>query len=132
MDLGLGRIGQIAMGAADIERSIAFYTNVLGLKLILRPQPGMAFFDCGGQSLLLEKPHDGQAVRTGAVLYFNVPDLALSVRELEGRGVTMKHKPHRIAQLPAYDLWMAFFEDPDGHMLALQMTAPKGYEWPKG
>ncbi len=97
----------------------------------MRPQPGMAFFDCSGQSLLIEKHHGEGVPGTGSVLYFDVADLALSVRELESRSVTFKHKPHRIAQLPAFDLWMAFFEDPDKHMLALQMTAPKGYEWPK-
>jgi predicted enzyme related to lactoylglutathione lyase len=71
-------------------------------------------------------------VRNGSVLYFDVHDLAVSVRELEARGVTFVHKPHHIAQMPTYDLWMAFFEDPDKHLLALQMRAPKGYEWPKG
>jgi len=131
MDLGLGRIGQIAQSAADIEASIKFYTEVLGLRLVLRPQPGMAFFDCAGQYLLLEKAHDGQHYGPGSVLYFNVPDLAVAVRELETRGATFKHKPHRIAQMPTYDLWMAFLEDPDKHLLALQMQAPKGYEWPK-
>jgi len=131
MDLGLGRIGQIAMSAADIDASIKFYTEVMGLKLVMRPQPGMAFFDCAGQYLLIEKQHGAEHYGTGAVLYFNVPDLAVCVKELKGRGVTLKHEPHRIAQMPAYDLWMAFFEDPDKHLLALQMQAPKGYEWPK-
>jgi methylmalonyl-CoA/ethylmalonyl-CoA epimerase len=130
MDLGLGRIGQIAMSAADIDASIKFYTEVMGLKLVMRPQPGMAFFDCGGQYLLIEKQHGSELYGIGAVLYFDVPDLLVCVRELESRGVTFKHKPHRIAQLPAYDLWMAFFEDPDKHLLALQMQAPKGYEYP--
>jgi hypothetical protein len=26
-----------------------------------------------------------------------------------------------------HDLWMAFFQDPDGHTLALMQEAPKGY-----
>jgi methylmalonyl-CoA/ethylmalonyl-CoA epimerase len=29
--------------------------------------------------------------------------------------------------MPDHDLWMTFFKDPDGHMLALMMEAPKGY-----
>lgn len=131
MDLGLGRIGQIAMGAADVEASVKFYTEVMGLRIALRPHPEMVFFDCAGQYLLIEKARDGQNFGQSSVLYFDVPDLSVAVRELEARGVTMKHKPHRIAQLPTYDLWMAFFEDPDKHLLALQMQAPKGYEWPK-
>ena len=130
MDLGVGRIGQIALSTSDVERAIRFYTEVMGLRLTMRPQPGMAFFDCAGQSLLLEKSHGADQKVGGTVLYFDVHDLALAVRELETRGVTFVHKAHRIAQLPAFDLWMAFFEDPDKHLLALQMRAPKGYVWP--
>jgi hypothetical protein len=29
-----------------------------------------------------------------------------------------------------HDLWMAFFNDPDGHTLALMHEAPKGYALP--
>ncbi|MEJ1968318.1 MAG: VOC family protein [Rhizomicrobium sp.] len=130
MDLGLGRIGQIAFGAADIEAAIAFYETTLGLRRTLRPHPGMVFFDCGGQSLLIEKAQKPEDIRIGAVLYFDVSDLAVCVRELESRGVRFVGKPHRIAPMPAYDLWMTFFEDPDKHLLALQMRAPKGYVYP--
>jgi hypothetical protein len=30
-----------------------------------------------------------------------------------------------------HDLWMAFFNDPDGHTLALMHEAPKGYALPQ-
>jgi predicted enzyme related to lactoylglutathione lyase len=131
MDLGLGRIGQIAQSAADIEASVKFYTEVMGLRIALRPQPGMVFFDCAGQYLLVEKAQGGEHYGPGSVLYFDCHDLAVAVREMESRGVTFTHKPQRIAQMPSYDLWMAFFEDPDKHLLALQMRAPKGYTWPQ-
>jgi hypothetical protein len=29
--------------------------------------------------------------------------------------------------MPADDLWMAFFEDPNGYTLALNKEAPKGH-----
>jgi methylmalonyl-CoA/ethylmalonyl-CoA epimerase len=29
-----------------------------------------------------------------------------------------------------HDLWMAFFDDPDGHNLAVMQEAPKGYAPP--
>jgi methylmalonyl-CoA/ethylmalonyl-CoA epimerase len=29
-----------------------------------------------------------------------------------------------------HDLWMAFFRDPDGHLMALMQEAPKGYQPP--
>jgi methylmalonyl-CoA/ethylmalonyl-CoA epimerase len=52
----------------------------------------------------------------------------LTVAELERRGVTFTHPPHRIAPMDDHDLWMAFFKDPDGHTLAVMQEAPKGYK----
>ena len=53
---GLSSIGQISMNARDIERAVAFYRDVLGLRFLFRAPPALAFFDCGGQRLLLDKP----------------------------------------------------------------------------
>jgi len=132
MDMKLGRIGQIALTATDMDATVAFYQGKLGLPLTMRPHPGMALFDCGGQSLLLTLPESGQPAKTGgAVLYFDCDDIAAAVREMETRGVTFVSAPHRIAQLPAFDLWMTFFEDPNKNLLAMQMRAPKGYALPE-
>jgi methylmalonyl-CoA/ethylmalonyl-CoA epimerase len=60
-------------------------------------------------------------------IYFTCADIALAVLALEARGVAFKSRPHFIAPMEDHDLWMAFFEDPDGHTLALMQEAPKGY-----
>ena len=39
-----------------------------------------------------------------------------------------KDQPHLIAPLEDHDLWMTFFDDPDGNALALMMEAPKGFK----
>ena len=133
MDLKLGRIGQIALTATDMDATVEFYQGKLGLPLTMRPHPGMAFFDCGGQTLLLSLPEAGQEAKTGgAVLYFDCEDIAVGAREMAARGVVFVSPPHRVAQLPAFDLWMAFFEDPNKNLLALQMRGPKGYALPEG
>ena len=49
------------------------------------------------------------------------------VAELKRRGVTFVDEPHRIAEMDDHDLWMAFFRDPDDHLMALMQEAPKGY-----
>jgi hypothetical protein len=38
---------------------------------------------------------------------------------------------HLIARMEDHDLWMAFFEDRDGHTLAVMQEAPKAYVPPK-
>ena len=122
----LNRIGQIALGVADVDLAEAFYRDVLGLRHLYR-YGDLTFFDCAGMRLLLEKAHDPDTAHHGAPIYFICHDIALAVRELTQRGVTFDRPPHLIAPMDDHDLWMAFFHDPDGHILALMHEAPKGY-----
>jgi catechol 2,3-dioxygenase-like lactoylglutathione lyase family enzyme len=122
----LNRIGQIALGVADVDRAEAFYRGVLGLRHLYR-YGDLTFFDCAGVRLLLEKAHDLATAHHGSPIYFNCHDIALAVRELEQRGIVFDGPPHLIAPMDDHDLWMAFFTDPDGHILALMHEAPKGY-----
>jgi methylmalonyl-CoA/ethylmalonyl-CoA epimerase len=126
MPVSLNRIGQIAFGVQDVDRAEAFYRDTLGLRHLYR-FGDLTFFDCGGVRLLLEKTSDPEHTRHGSPVYFACTDIALTVRELQQRGVRFISMPHLIAQMEDHDLWMAFFEDPDGHTLALMHEAPKGY-----
>jgi methylmalonyl-CoA/ethylmalonyl-CoA epimerase len=77
--------------------------------------------------LLLDKVREPAKSRPQGCIYFRCSDIALTVAELEKRGVTFTHRPRLIAKMDDYDLWMTFFEDPDGHTLAVMQEAPKGY-----
>jgi methylmalonyl-CoA/ethylmalonyl-CoA epimerase len=127
MTLNLSQIGQIALPVTDVDRSEAFYEKVIGLRKLFR-FGDLTFFDCAGVRLLLEKAHDG--ARSGGCIYFRCADIALAVTELEKRGAVFASKPHLIARMDDHGLWMAFFNDPDGHTLALMQEAPKGYTPP--
>ncbi len=121
--LQLNQIGQIALTVSDIRRSEDFY----GAKLGLRPLfnfGNITFFDCAGVRLMLSQ---AEAPAPGSVIYFRVADLPYSVAELKGRGVEFVDEPHRIAPMEDHDLWMTFFKDPDGNLLALMQEAPKGW-----
>jgi methylmalonyl-CoA/ethylmalonyl-CoA epimerase len=127
--LALNRIGQIAFAVADVDRAEAFYRDVLGLRHLYR-YGDLTFFDCAGVRLLLERASDPTKINLGSPIYLVCHDIALAVGELTARGVKFdgpEGKPHLIARMPDHDLWMAFFEDPDGHTLALMQEAPKGY-----
>ena len=125
--LNLSQIGQIGRPVSDVDRSEAFYENVVGLRKLFR-FGDLTFFDCAGVRLLLEKDRDG--ARPSGCIYFRCADIALAVAELEKRGAVFTSKPHLIAKMDDHDLWMAFFNDPDGHTLALMQEAPKGYTPP--
>jgi methylmalonyl-CoA/ethylmalonyl-CoA epimerase len=126
MRLDLSRIGQIALSVTDVDRAEAFYEAALGLRKLYR-FGDLVFFDCAGVRLMIGKVEDPAEVARASTLYFRCADLALAVGELKGRGVPFVGAPHLIAPMEDHDLWMAFFRDPDGHLLALMQEAPKGY-----
>jgi methylmalonyl-CoA/ethylmalonyl-CoA epimerase len=117
---GLAEIGQIAVPVADVDRAIAFYRDVLGMRFLFKAPPGLGFFDCAGVRLLLDAPAKQAQPSAGcSVIYYKVADIEGTFATLSGRGVIFEGKPHLIAKLPDHDLWMAFFRDPDGNLLAL-------------
>src|SRR5215471_2351892 len=127
MALNLNGLGQIAFDVRDVDASERFYAEVLGLRKLFRFGT-LAFFDMAGVRLLLEQAPAEKLIERGAVLYFRVADIVLARSELQKRGVAFADQIHRIAQMDDHDLWMTFFNDPDGHILALMMEAPKGWQ----
>jgi methylmalonyl-CoA/ethylmalonyl-CoA epimerase len=126
MLLNLSQIGQIALPVIDVDRSEAFHGQVIGLKKLYR-FGDLSFFDCAGVRLLLDKVKEPAKFAPQGVIYFRCADIALTVKELAKRGVSFALGPHLIAKMDDHDLWMAFFNDPDGHTLAIMQEAPKGY-----
>jgi methylmalonyl-CoA/ethylmalonyl-CoA epimerase len=126
MLLNLNHISQISLPVSDTDRSEAFYATVLGLRKLYR-YGDLAFFDCAGVRLLLDKVGDPADLVPRGCIYFRCADIALAVAELAKRGLAFTSPPHLIAKMDDHDLWMAFFKDPDGHTLALMQEAPKGF-----
>ena len=116
----LGRIGQIALTVHDMDRSVAFWRDTVGLKFMFQA-PNVAFFDVAGVRLMLGSPESADVKPAGTTLYFEVDDLDGTFATLRQRGVAAAKngEPHFIAKLGAKDLWMAFLEDPDGNLFAL-------------
>ena len=97
----------------DLERSIAFYRETLGLPLVSRDF--VARFDIDG--VLFELVPGGPAQTFSgsgnARLCFEVKDIRETVAQLQGRGV----KTSEVRAEPGGLL--AFFQDPDGNELCL-------------
>lgn len=114
----LNQIGQIALTVKDLDRVVAFYRDRLGLTFFFQV-PNMAFFDCAGVRLMLGTPEDEEAPGGNSIIYFRVPDIQAAAQALREKGVGFKSEPHLVAKMEDHDLWMAFFEDPEGNTLAL-------------
>jgi catechol 2,3-dioxygenase-like lactoylglutathione lyase family enzyme len=121
---GLGTIGQIHVSVTDVDRSVAFYRDVLGIPFLFGvPGQPMAFFDCDGVRLYLGVP-ESEAYRARGMLYFTVDDIQEAHRVLVDRGVTFRDEPHLVHRTEDRELHMAFFSDPDGNNLALMSEVP--------
>ena len=123
--LALTALAQVAQRSTDLERSVAFYRDVLGgSHTATFDPPGLAFFDVGGVRLMLDAIA-GAFEHEGSPLYFRVDDLDGAVAALREAGVEIEEEPTLVHRDEAGDFgpagaeeWMAFFRDPDGNVLA--------------
>ena len=115
---GVIGVGQLAIPVADLDRSIRFYRDVLGLRFLFQAPPGLAFLDCGGVRLMLTQAEADPPPPAG-VIYYRVADIEQAYTVLQTRGARFVDDPHLIARLPDHELWMVFLRDPDDHLLGL-------------
>lgn len=117
------KLGQVALPARDLDRAITFYRDMLGLPYIWS-NAHMAFFQMQESRLLIEIPEAPEFDHPGSVLYFDVADIDEAVRNLTARGLVFDDLPHHIGDLGDVAVWMTFFHDPEGNLLALQCERP--------
>lgn len=119
----------ISIRASDMDRSIAFYRDLMGMVLDRRreiPQnrAEIAFLKDTKGSFFLELTHyDDQKEfiqaeymkRTFDHLAFKVEDLRGLVDRVKQEGFTVTDEPFELS--PGH--WLAFIEDPDGTLIEL-------------
>lgn len=125
--MNLNKIGQLAIHADDLNRAVAFYRDILGMRFLFQAPPGLAFFDCGGIRLLLNAVNENDVPeRLSSLIYYKVEDLNATYETLVSRGVAFHSKPHLIAKMPDHDLWMAFFRDSEDNLVGLMSEIRSG------
>jgi len=121
----LSRVGQIFVNVHDLERAIAFYRDVLGMKFLFQAPPNMAFFDCEGIRLMLGVADRPELDHLASIIYYKVDDIERVYEIFKARGVEFVVPPHLVAPMPTYDLWLADFRDSEGNLLALMGEVPR-------
>jgi len=113
---------QITLPVKDLDRAVAFYRDVLGVKLLFVVK-GAAFLDAGGVRLRLEK--NDSAGPSGAVeIYFDDPGMS-RFKPLTARGVKFVGPPQTVNRRGDMDVKLAEFTDPDGNAIGLMGEVPR-------
>ena len=120
-------IGHVELRVSDLQRSIEFYRNVVGLKL-LKEESGAAELTADGKNaLLLLKEIPGAAVRprrSGAGLYhfaILLPDrksLGLALRNLIATGIHIGQADHLVSEA-------LYIADPDNNGIEIYRDRPR-------
>jgi|YNPNPStandDraft_1061719.scaffolds.fasta_scaffold22767_2 catechol 2,3-dioxygenase-like lactoylglutathione lyase family enzyme len=121
------QLDHFAFEVSDLDRSLVFYTQVIGLPLLSRTVDeehgeAFAFLDLGGATLeLLQKLDQATPPALGRRLRAtNSPHLALRVPDLEAALAALADHGLRPFEgplfLPDVARW-AYIEDPDGNVL---------------
>jgi lactoylglutathione lyase len=120
-DVKLSKVGHIMLGVTNLERSLRFYRDALGLSVQFTVEE-FAFLDGGGVTIVLRGTPNlgepGDAMRTEVV--FAVDDIDAAYRSLQARGVSFRVEPRMVTG----DRYAADFRDPDGHVLSI--FGPRG------
>jgi catechol 2,3-dioxygenase-like lactoylglutathione lyase family enzyme len=124
--LKLGPIDQIGLSCGDLEEAERFYSGVLGLRMAGHVPGTMKFFACDGVNLVLFK---ADSVPPNSIVYFRVPGepglIERRVELLKAAGAKVETDGHVIARdWNGFDVWLAFFRDPFGNLLALKSEVP--------
>ncbi|KWV60307.1 lactoylglutathione lyase [Rhizobium altiplani] len=120
----------VGMVTGDMDRSLAFYRGLLGLRLHLRKTMAngteVAFLDSGNGMLEIFAPPGGAGpasdlpAATSGVLHitFLVDNVDESFAKLEAAGVAIKERPRPAVNSEVLDR-VAFLRDPDGIIVEL-------------
>jgi lactoylglutathione lyase len=116
--MNIKRVGNVILAVKDLDKSIKFYNEVLGLPI---KQQRRAWVDLGAKGALLSlhpasltATHFGTSIENGVAIGFIVGDVKSAVEELRTRGVKIyRDVVDREAGKNAIIL------DPDDYMISL-------------
>lgn len=122
-------IAHFTLGVSDIGRSVAFYTEIVGMQLVSRNGDRMAFLRSGKDHLVIVKSDPGAAEKPIVMhqaFIVESADFDEGVRFLTSRNIAIEQQDERTGAGSVFTGRSAYFRDPDGNPLEiidLQQTA---------
>ena len=112
----LSHIIAVMLGVREMAPALAFYTEKLGLKVIMQ-EPALALLQCGPVMLGLSRGHVNLAphVAGATEVVFGVESVRAAHKALSAQGIAFMSEPRQATPTD----WVAHFKDPDGHLLSI-------------
>ena len=118
---GFNLIGFVPI--SDVDRSVAFYRDKLGLRFVSDESPFAVVFEANGLMLRLGLGSQ-QKPAGGTILGWQVRDISAVVQQLSQAGVVFER--YNFLQQDEFGVWttptgakVAWFKDPDGNVLSV-------------
>lgn len=108
---------------SDLARAVAFYRDVLGLRLeMCCGESDWAEFDCGNITLALHGGQEPIESGAGARIALAVDDIDLAYAHLVENGARVIHRPQDYGACRAFEIL-----DPDGNVLLVHRRADETF-----
>jgi catechol 2,3-dioxygenase-like lactoylglutathione lyase family enzyme len=119
-------MSHVSFPVHDLERSLAFYRDMLGFHPIPRPDLGVggAWLQAGNAQVHLIERFPGMDVgQSPPFLNPAAQHVAFVIADYEGALATLKHHGLNVLETGASQ-GQLFVQDPDGHVIELNANAP--------
>lgn len=100
---------------SDIERTITFYSELLGFEVLLREDGYVRIGSADGFHIGVERGEPGQVGGTGIEIQIRVDDVDWTYEKMRAAGVPFRGPPED----KPWGARHAFFTDPDGYPLSI-------------
>lgn len=121
------KIGFVRVFVADFEKSLAFYTDTLGMELDYTDQEHWAQFVSGEDVSLAIEKCDPNHVEQGSKLVGRFIGVTLMVDDINAEYARLSAKGVKFSGEPAKQPFggtLAHLHDPDGNVLTLMQEGP--------
>ncbi len=112
------RIGQVILRVSDMERSLRFWSEVVGFPLTMSHE-AFAFLDGGSIGLTLNEAPDIARDESLTEIVLEFDDVRAAYAEMSERGVPFEIELRPVTSDGTRDLLAAHFRDPDGHVASV-------------
>jgi len=112
------RIGQVILRVSDLDRSVAFWSQVVGFEMTMSHE-AFAFLDGGPIGLTLNQMPEVVPDESLTEIVLDFDDVRAAYDELRGRGVPFEVDLRPVTSDGTRQLLAAHFRDPDGHVASV-------------